>query len=131
MTHPVRRRSRRCGRPGCRRADVAMLAAPDCRRRTRHHRSGFSPTPRRLARSEISQNTVGAPRASAQLLRTLVAADPPWPLIDADKAIPLVEKRTKLALAESQKGAIRVALRSQMLVITGGPGVGKTTLVNS
>src|SRR5262249_55450663 len=52
-------------------------------------------------------------------------------LIDADKAIPWVEERTKLALAESQQQAIRVALASKVLVITGGPGVGKTTLVNS
>jgi exodeoxyribonuclease V alpha subunit len=36
-----------------------------------------------------------------------------------------------LALADSQKEAIRLALRSKVLVITGGPGVGKTTLVNS
>src|SRR5215472_16088174 len=47
------------------------------------------------------------------------------------KAIPWVEQRTKLLLAESQKDAIRVALVSNVLVITGGPGVGKTTLVNS
>src|SRR5207248_617227 len=41
------------------------------------------------------------------------------------------EKRTKLALAQSQIAAVRVALVSKVLVITGGPGVGKTTLVNS
>jgi exodeoxyribonuclease V alpha subunit len=52
-------------------------------------------------------------------------------LIDADKAIPWVEQRTKLALAESQIAAVRVALASKVMVITGGPGVGKTTLVNS
>jgi exodeoxyribonuclease V alpha subunit len=34
-------------------------------------------------------------------------------------------------LADSQKDALRLALASKMLVITGGPGVGKTTLVNS
>jgi exodeoxyribonuclease V alpha subunit len=44
---------------------------------------------------------------------------------------PLVETRTRLALADSQKRAVRAALVSNMLVITGGPGVGKTTLVNS
>src|SRR5215469_14498902 len=42
-----------------------------------------------------------------------------------------VEKRTKLVLAASQIEAIRGALASKVLVITGGPGVGKTTLVNS
>ena len=34
-------------------------------------------------------------------------------------------------LADSQKAALRVALLSNVTVITGGPGVGKTTLVNS
>jgi exodeoxyribonuclease V alpha subunit len=64
-------------------------------------------------------------------LNALAVGKPPWPLIDADKAIPWVEKRTQLALAESQIEAVRVALASKVLVITGGPGVGKTTLVNS
>jgi exodeoxyribonuclease V alpha subunit len=36
-----------------------------------------------------------------------------------------------LALADSQIAAVRIALVSKVLVITGGPGVGKTTLVNS
>jgi exodeoxyribonuclease V alpha subunit len=72
-----------------------------------------------------------AEREIAQTLKTLAAAKPPWPVIDVDKAIPWVEKRTKLALAESQKAAVRVALRANVTVITGGPGVGKTTLVNS
>jgi exodeoxyribonuclease V alpha subunit len=72
-----------------------------------------------------------AEREIAERLRALAVGNPPWPQIDADKAIPWVEKRTKLALAASQKEAIRVALGSKVLVITGGPGVGKTTLVNS
>src|SRR4051794_19444816 len=72
-----------------------------------------------------------AEREIAEKLIALAAGRPPWPLIDADKAIPWVEKRTKLALAESQIEAVRVALASKVLVITGGPGVGKTTLVNS
>jgi exodeoxyribonuclease V alpha subunit len=50
--------------------------------------------------------------------------------MDVDKAIPWVEARTGLTLADGQKAAIRVA-RSKVMVITGGPGVGKTTLVNS
>jgi exodeoxyribonuclease V alpha subunit len=45
--------------------------------------------------------------------------------------VPWVETRTGLTLAESQLAAVRLALRSKVLVITGGPGVGKTTLVNS
>ena len=47
------------------------------------------------------------------------------------KAIPWVEQRTGLILAASQREAVRLALRAKVLVITGGPGVGKTTLVNT
>src|SRR5712691_3723688 len=67
----------------------------------------------------------------AAKLLTLAAGTPPWPAIDADKAIPWVEQRTRLVLADSQKAAIRVALAAPVVVITSGPGVGKTTLVNS
>jgi exodeoxyribonuclease V alpha subunit len=72
-----------------------------------------------------------AEREIAERLTTLAAGKPPWPGIDVDKAIPWVEQRTKLELADSQKAALRVALVSNVTVITGGPGVGKTTLVNS
>src|SRR6516165_5742659 len=72
-----------------------------------------------------------AEREIAERLGALAVGDPPWPQINADKAIPWVESGTKMALAESQKEAIRVALGAKVLVITGGPGVGKTTLVNS
>ena len=72
-----------------------------------------------------------AERDIAERLRALAVGDPPWPQINADKAIPWVEAGTKMTLAESQKEAIRVALGAKVLVITGGPGVGKTTLVNS
>ena len=55
----------------------------------------------------------------------------PWAWIDPDKAVPWVEARSGLQLAESQRDAIRLALSAKALVITGGPGVGKTTIVNS
>ena len=55
----------------------------------------------------------------------------PWRVIDADKALPWIEQKTGLSLAESQIAAIRLALISKVLVITGGPGVGKTTIVNA
>jgi exodeoxyribonuclease V alpha subunit len=72
-----------------------------------------------------------AEREIAAKLRALGSGNQPWPLIDADRAIPWVEKRTQLKLANSQIEAVRVALASKVLVITGGPGVGKTTLVNA
>ena len=72
-----------------------------------------------------------AEREIGEKLKTLAAGKPPWPAIDVERAIPWVEQRTKLVLADSQKAALRVALVSNVTVITGGPGVGKTTLVNS
>jgi exodeoxyribonuclease V alpha subunit len=56
-----------------------------------------------------------AEREVAEKLKSLAVGKPPWPLIDADKAIPWVEKRTKLALADSQREAVRVALVSKVL----------------
>lgn len=72
-----------------------------------------------------------AERAIAGRLRTLATGSLPWPAIDAEKAIPWVETKAAITLAESQREAVRLALQSKLLVITGGPGVGKTTLVNS
>jgi exodeoxyribonuclease V alpha subunit len=42
-----------------------------------------------------------------------------------------VEAKTGLTLAPSQREALTLAVQSKATVITGGPGVGKTTLVNS
>jgi exodeoxyribonuclease V alpha subunit len=46
-------------------------------------------------------------------------------------AVDRLIERIGLALAKSQVVAIRLALISKVLVITGGPGVGKTTIVNA
>ena len=72
-----------------------------------------------------------AERAIAERLLTLDKGKVPWPWIDPDKAIPWIERRTGLTLAASQKAAVGTALTSKLLVITGGPGVGKTTIVNT
>jgi exodeoxyribonuclease V alpha subunit len=72
-----------------------------------------------------------AEQVIAERLMTLACGKLPWQFVDADKALPWVEQKTGLSLAESQVAAIRLALVSKVLVITGGPGVGKTTIVNS
>ena len=72
-----------------------------------------------------------AERGIAERLLQLGTGKLPWPSIDPQKAIPWIEHRTGLVLAESQRSAVAVALTSKVLVITGGPGVGKTTLVNA
>ena len=72
-----------------------------------------------------------AEQSIAERLQACAVGRPPWPAIDAEKAMIWVETKTGLALASSQQEAVRLALRSKALVITGGPGVGKTTLVNA
>ncbi len=72
-----------------------------------------------------------AEQSIAERLRACAVGRPPWPEIDAEKAMSWVERKTGLALAPSQQEAVRLALHSKVVVITGGPGVGKTTLVNA
>ena len=72
-----------------------------------------------------------AEQVIAERLVGLINGRLPWSYIDPEKALPWIEQKTGLALAESQVAAIRRALLSKVLVITGGPGVGKTTIVNS
>ena len=64
-------------------------------------------------------------------LKRLMKDDPPWEQVDLDKRLPELEKETGLKFADSQVEALRLALKSRILVITGGPGVGKTTLINT
>jgi exodeoxyribonuclease V alpha subunit len=54
-----------------------------------------------------------------------------YPKIDFEKAAAWTEKQTAKQLAPSQVEALKIALGSRVLIITGGPGVGKTTLVNA
>jgi len=49
--------------------------------------------------------------------------------IDVERALEWFEGKQSIALADQQRQAIRSGIRSQALVITGGPGTGKTTLV--
>ena len=55
----------------------------------------------------------------------------PCPDIDVDKAIRWAQGKTGLQLAAQQCQAVRLACTAKVLVITGGPGVGKTTIINS
>jgi exodeoxyribonuclease V alpha subunit len=72
-----------------------------------------------------------AETGTAASIARLLAGVPPWGTMDAAKALPWVEKKTGLTLSPSQRSAVDLALSSKLVVITGGPGVGKTTLVNS
>jgi exodeoxyribonuclease V alpha subunit len=65
----------------------------------------------------------------ARSLRNLCDGGHPLPRIDVDAALHWVEQKMGVELAPAQRDAIRRATAEKVLVITGGPGVGKTTLV--
>jgi exodeoxyribonuclease V alpha subunit len=72
-----------------------------------------------------------AEKVIAERLKALVVGKPSWPEVDATKAIPWIEQKLGVTLAPSQREAVAKAVSSKVMVITGGPGVGKTTLVNA
>ncbi len=55
----------------------------------------------------------------------------PWGTLDPVTVIPEAEKQSAIELSESQRSAVALALSSKFMVITGGPGVGKTTIINT
>ena len=65
----------------------------------------------------------------ARELRKLRSGQHPLPAINLDAALTWVEKKMGLELAETQRDAIRRAATQKVLVVTGGPGTGKTTIV--
>jgi exodeoxyribonuclease V alpha subunit len=73
----------------------------------------------------------GAERSIAERLLIRAGGPPPWAALDIEKAIPWVEERTGKKLSPSQREAVRLVLASKLCVITGGPGVGKTSTLDS
>jgi len=65
------------------------------------------------------------------MLKTLSQGSPTWGEINAEEAIAKTEKTLGITLAANQKKAVTTAITSKFMVITGGPGVGKTTIVKS
>lgn len=93
---------------------------------------------RELSRETIAEETLiflpalqQAEESIAERLARLAPSAPPYPPIDFEKAVAWCQQQTGLELAPSQKAALRQALTQRLLIITGGPGVGKTTLVNT
>ena len=72
-----------------------------------------------------------AERAIAASLARLSQGNLSWPNIETDKAIAWVQEKLAITLSDSQKAAVALTLTRKVTVITGGPGVGKTTLVKA
>lgn len=67
----------------------------------------------------------------AERLRLIKQGQPKWTGIHVEAAIEWSEKKLGITLAENQKKAVATAVAEKCMVITGGPGVGKTTIVNT
>jgi len=70
-----------------------------------------------------------AERGIAMGLQRLQRNPPVWGRIDPQGAIPWMERQTGLELSDSQRAAVAAAIEGKVTIITGGPGVGKTTVV--
>ena len=70
-----------------------------------------------------------AETALAAGMRKLLAAPAPRLEIDEPRALAWYEHEAGIALARQQAEAVKTALAAKVAVITGGPGVGKTTIV--
>jgi exodeoxyribonuclease V alpha subunit len=67
----------------------------------------------------------------AKRLKTLIKKSKSIREIDADKAVPWVQEKLDITLADKQVEAVKRACRSKVMVLTGQPGTGKTTIINS
>lgn len=67
----------------------------------------------------------------ARAVRVLARGPHPLPAVDVEAAIGWVERKLGLAFAEGQRSAVRAAVTHKLLVVTGGPGTGKTTIVRA
>jgi exodeoxyribonuclease V alpha subunit len=67
----------------------------------------------------------------ARALHRLQEGGHPLPAINRDVALQWVQKKMGVELAATQRDAVSRATRDKVLVITGGPGVGKTTIVRA
>lgn len=72
-----------------------------------------------------------AEKTIAETLLRLAALPTAYPVVDFEKALAWVQAKTGKNLSPSQQDALQRVLGSRLTVITGGPGVGKTTLLDS
>lgn len=71
-------------------------------------------------------------RAEALLaneINRLLVGSCPWGTLDIAHTISVVEQEIGMQLSPSQRHAVEIALQSKVMVITGGPGVGKSSLM--
>ena len=84
---------------------------------------GLSPPLLMLGSLDAAERTIAAE------LGRLARQPPVWTAIEAVDALARAEAALGMAMAPAQEQAITEALRQRLLVITGGPGTGKTTIM--
>lgn len=72
-----------------------------------------------------------AERSVAQHMHRILQYKVSWQPLICDQALDWVEQKTQLQLSALQKKAIELVVTNKITIITGGPGVGKTTILNS
>ena len=72
-----------------------------------------------------------AERRVAAKLKDLLASPPSFAPIDPDRAVAWWERKTGFTLAPAQLRAVRASVASKVSIVTGGPGVGKTTIIRA
>ncbi|MCD6584832.1 MAG: ATP-dependent RecD-like DNA helicase [Desulfobacteraceae bacterium] len=78
-----------------------------------------------LARSYFCETGI------SYMLKRLMATPKTTRPVDADQAVKWVQEQLDFSLADNQKKAILSAIQSKFMVITGGPGTGKTTIIQA
>ena len=101
---------------------------------------------KRIVIEEINRNTdtieenhkavylAGYHTAETQLaarLKILIRTPQALRRIDAEKAISWIQEKLAITLADQQIEAVRCVTGNKVMVITGGPGTGKTTIINA
>lgn len=72
-----------------------------------------------------------AEKSLASRLKTLTNTPQAIRKIDSEKAIQWVQEKLSITLADKQIEAVQRSAENKVMVITGGPGTGKTTIINA
>ena len=64
-------------------------------------------------------------------LKTLLSSPSNLRPIDEEKALEWVQKRLEIQLTEKQMEGVKTAIKQKVMVLTGGPGTGKTTIIKA
>ena len=95
-------------------------------------------TKREVSKDEINSVTmifppqlIASEKLISERILNLASRKPDYPKFEIEKALSWCQKKIGYSLAQGQRKAVELALRERVLIITGGPGVGKTTILRS